>query len=114
MYGDTFIIIVGQFDSIWDGHFASIWVGNRSLVQEVQYQVKLRKSKGRPLRLALYPTRPKARKLENQEIDRMLVIMDLIEIAQTECASPIEVVPKKDGNSSLLCQLQEFNRSKDS
>ena len=62
-----------------------------------------------------YRAGPKAREFEAQEIDRMLKA-GVIEPAQSEWASPVVLLPKKDGTLrfcvDLLSQTQRNVRSR--
>lgn len=83
--------------SSWNcSHNVKIY-GMATLDRLRRYSTKLsaKKGKERPIHPAWYRARTKAREFERHVIERMLA-MDVIDHTQTESASPIVSVPKKD------------------
>lgn len=66
---------------------------------------------GQPINSALYQAGPKAVQFEKQEIGRMIA-MDVIEPDQTELASLIVFVSKKDGTLRFCVDCRKLNAVK--
>lgn len=70
---------------MWEGHFSQI--------KTDKGRIELRSVGKQPIHLEAYQGDPRAPKLENHEIDKMLA-MKLMELIQTEWTSPIVLTPK--------------------
>lgn len=79
-YHKTFICMLENFERMWNRLFCSI--------KAVKHRIKLQKIDERPLQSALFRAGPKARGIENQTVDWMLV-MGFIVPARTEWVFPI-------------------------
>lgn len=84
----------------WNGYFCKI--------EAVQHRIEPEKTDSHPIKSAPYQAGSKAKKLEKQEIDRMLTVY-VIEPAQTKWASPIVLVQKKDGTLRFLVDYSRLN-----
>lgn len=73
---------------------------------EVQLRSKFGKTDSRPIHATQYPAGPKARKLENQEIN-IILAMDAIHHAQMEWASAIVTVHRKD---ETICSCVAYHK----
>lgn len=92
--------ILQQFESMWDGRFGSIKV--------VPQQIELDKTDNRPSHSSSYRAVPKPREFEKQDVDRMLA-MDVVQPVQTEWASTMVLVSKKDGALRFSVYYCKFN-----
>lgn len=85
---------------MWDGHLGRI--------HATKYQREQNSEEVRPVHSAPYHTGPAARQLEKSEIEKMLE-MNVIELAQTEWASPIVFEPKNDWSRRFCVEYRKFN-----
>ena len=75
--------------------YAHMWDGSLGEISTIEHRIDLTPD-AKPVRSALYRAGPKARKAESEEVERMLRA-GVIELAQSEWASPVVLVPKPDG-----------------
>ena len=76
--------------------FKDMWTGELGSVKVTQHRIKL-KPDPKPVFSQPYRAGPKAREVEEQEVNKMLDA-DVIERAKTEWATPVVLVPKSDGS----------------
>lgn len=62
---NEFSDLLSNFESMWDGHPGKISI--------VKHQIDLSPAQSKPIRFVLYRAGPKARELERNEIDKMLL-----------------------------------------
>lgn len=79
--------MLAEFLNVWDGHIGWINVA-KNRIEILEDTAKL-------VRPAPYRMRPKRKEFGKVEIDKMLA-QEIIELAQTDKASRIVLVPKKD------------------
>lgn len=80
--------------------FSSMWGGKLGTVRVTEHRIEL-KPGAKPVFAQPYRAGPKAGKIEQDEVDKMLKA-GVIEPARSEFASPVVLVPKPDG-SLLFC-----------
>lgn len=88
--------------------FSDMWDGREGTVRTVKHSLDLDPPEAKHIRSAPYRDGPRALHLDNEEIDK-LKSMKLIELAQSEWASPIVLAPKKDGSIRLCIDYSRLN-----
>ena len=87
--------------------YASMWDGSLGEIKTVEHHIDL--SPGtRPMAQAPYRAGPKAREIEQMEVNRMLDA-GVIEPAQSAWASPVVLVPKPDGSLRFCVDYRRLN-----
>lgn len=71
-----------------------MWNGYPGQINTATHKAELSSPEGRPIHVIQYRAGPKAREVEKEEADKMLM-MKVIEPVQTELASTIVFVPKR-------------------
>ena len=91
--------LLAEFQDMWSGHLGTI--------DAVKHRIELTPG-ARPIHQAPYRAGHKAREIEKKEIDRMLAAK-VIEEAQSEWASPVVLIPKKDGSMRFCVDYRRLN-----
>ena len=84
-----------------------MWTGELGSVKVTEHRIKL-KLDSKPVFSQPYRAGPKAREVEEKEVNKMLDA-DVIERAKTEWASPVVLVPKPDGSLRFRVDYRELN-----
>lgn len=74
--------------------FTDMWDGKLGIIEAIKHQIDLESPGAKPVHFASYIA---AKQLENKEIEKMLRT-EVIKPPQTEWASPMVFLPKKDGS----------------
>ena len=86
---------------------ASMWSGHLGEISATEHRIEL-KPDTKPVRQAPYRAGHKNREIITAQVQEMLKA-GVIEPAQTEWASPVVVVPKKDGSSRFCVDYRRLN-----
>ena len=87
--------------------FSELWSGQLGTVRLTEHRIKL-KPDSEPVFSQPYRAGPKARDIEQEEVSKMLNA-GVIELATTEWASPVVLVPKSDGNFQFCVDYRKLN-----
>ena len=91
--------LLSKYDHMWNGKLGKISV--------TEHRIKL-KDDAQPVHLQPYRAGPKAREFEQTEVRRMMED-GVIEHAQSEWASPVVIVAKKDGSLRFCIDYRKLN-----
>ena len=87
--------------------FQDLWNGELGHIKATQHRIELTPG-AKPVYQAPYRAGHNTRELEKREVDRMLAAK-VIEQAQSEWASPVVIVPKKDGTHRFCVDFRKLN-----
>ena len=87
--------------------FSSMWDGSLCEIRTTEHRINLQPD-ARPIAQNPYRAGPRARVVEQEEVDRMLQA-GVIEPAQSEWASPVVLVPKSDGTLRFCVDYRRLN-----
>ena len=87
--------------------FAPMWAGDLGQINTTEHHIDLVPG-SRPVAQQPYRAGPKARELEQREVDKMLR-EGVIEPSQSEWASPVVMVPKPDGTLRFCVDYRRLN-----
>jgi len=87
--------------------FSSMWDGKLGTITVTKHRIELKEG-AKPVFSQPYRAGPKAREVEQQEVDKMLR-EKVIEPAKSEYASPVVLVPKPDGSLRFCVDYRKLN-----
>jgi len=94
-----------RLDGLLEKHH-KLWDGELLLMKATEHRLVL-KPGAKPIRLNPYRMGPRSRELTRKEVQRMMD-RGVIETSSSECANPVDLVPKPDGTVRFCIDYQRL------